>query len=90
MKPRGQAEKEPANHDPNAAVLDVNAPPSEQSELERRLRETGSEFIESHQQAETAIREAARSGMPPEAIAHVSGLSPETVGAFLRQLVNTL
>jgi hypothetical protein len=51
---------------------------------ERRLRETGSEFIESHRQTEAAISEAARAGMSPEAIAHVSGLSSETVAAFLR------
>ena len=56
------------------------------TELERRLREAGSGFIESHRQAESAIREAASAGMPPDAIVHVSGLSPETVGAFLRQL----
>ncbi len=57
------------------------------TDVERRLREAGSEFIESHRKAETAIREATRAGMPPEAIAHVSELSPETVSAFLRQLI---
>ncbi len=54
------------------------------TDIERRLREAGSEFIDSHRTAEAAIREAASVGMPAEAIAHVSGLSPETVAAFLR------
>jgi len=59
------------------------------TDIERRLREAGSEFIEAHRKAEAAIREAAATGMTPEPIAHVSGLSPETVAAFLRQLVRT-
>ena len=54
------------------------------TDIERRLRQAGSEFIESHRHAETAISEAADVGMPPDAIAHVTGLSPETVAAFLR------
>jgi DNA-binding transcriptional LysR family regulator len=58
-------------------------------DIERRLQEAGSEFIEAHRRAEAAIREATAAGMPPEPIAHVSGLSPETVAAFLRQLVRT-
>jgi hypothetical protein len=53
------------------------------TDIERRLREAGSEFIESHRHAEAAISEAADAGMPPDAIAHVTGLSPETVAAFL-------
>jgi hypothetical protein len=59
------------------------------TDIERRLREAGSEFIEAHRKAEVAIREASTAGMLPELIAHVSGLSPETVAAFLRQLVRT-
>ncbi len=55
-----------------------------ETDVERRLREAGSEFIESHRRAETAISEAVDAGMPPEAIGRVSGLSPETVAAFLR------
>lgn len=35
VKPREQAEKELAEPNPNDAVLDINAPPSEQSEFER-------------------------------------------------------
>jgi hypothetical protein len=54
------------------------------TDIERRLREAGSEFIESHRKTEVAIREADRAGIPPEAISHVSGLSLETVRAFLR------
>lgn len=54
------------------------------TEIERRLRDAGGEFIESHRKAAAAIHEAARVGMPREAIAEVSGLSPETVAAFLR------
>jgi hypothetical protein len=54
------------------------------TEIERRLRETGGVFIEAHEQATRAIREAANAGMPAEAISHVSELSPETVRAFLR------
>jgi hypothetical protein len=57
------------------------------TDIERRLREAGSEFIEAHRKAEAAIREATAAGMPPESIAHVSGLSPETVAAFVRQLI---
>lgn len=56
-------------------------------DIERRLREAGSEFIEAHRKAQVAIREASTAGMPPEPIALVSGLSPATVAAFLRQLV---
>jgi hypothetical protein len=59
------------------------------TDIERRLREAGGEFIESHRKAEAAIREATAAGMPPEPIAHVSGLLPETVAAYLRQLVRT-
>ncbi len=55
-----------------------------ESEIERRLRQAGTEFIESHRIASGAIREAAEAGMGPEAISHVSGLSLETVRAFLR------
>lgn len=58
-----------------------------ETDVERHLREAGSEFIESHRKAETAIREAASAGMPSGAIAHVSELSPETVAAFLRRRV---
>jgi len=60
-----------------------------ETDPERRLREAGTEFIESHRRAETAIREAVRAGMPSEVIAHVSGLSRPTVDAFLQQLVDT-
>jgi hypothetical protein len=59
------------------------------TDIERRLREAGSEFIDSHRRAETAIREAVSAGMPPEAISHVSGLSRPTVDAFVGQLVQT-
>jgi hypothetical protein len=54
--------------------------------IERGLREAAAEFIESHRRTEVAISEAASAGMTSEVIAHVSGLSPETVDAFLRQL----
>ncbi len=56
------------------------------SEIERRLREAGDEFIASHRMTEIAIRAAADVGMPAEAIARVSGLSPETVDAFLQAI----
>ena len=55
------------------------------SEIERRLRQAGREFIDAHGNAETAISEAASAGMVPAAISDVSGLSPETVGIFLRR-----
>jgi DNA-binding NarL/FixJ family response regulator len=58
-------------------------------QIEYRLRAAAPEFIESHQRTEAAIREAVSAGMTGEVIADVSGLSPETVAAFLRQLVQT-
>ena len=45
------------------------------SDIDRRLREAGSKFIKSHDEAEAAIREAARNEMAPETISRVSGLS---------------
>jgi hypothetical protein len=54
------------------------------TKIEQRLREAGAVFIEAHDRATLAIREAANSGMPAEAISHTSGLSHETVAAFLR------
>jgi predicted transcriptional regulator len=53
-------------------------------EIERRLREAGAVFIEAHDRAVLAIREASHAGMTAEAIAHTSGLSPATVRIFLR------
>ncbi len=54
------------------------------SDIERRLQDAGGEFIDSHRKASIAIGEAAKAGMDPDAIARVSGLSPETVRIFLR------
>jgi hypothetical protein len=56
----------------------------ETDDIERRLREMGRGFIESHDRIAIVIREAADLGMPAEAIADVSGLSSQTVAAFLR------
>jgi hypothetical protein len=53
------------------------------TDIERRLRETGAAFIEAHDEAAAAIREADRAGMPAAAISHLSGLSAETVARFL-------
>jgi hypothetical protein len=55
-----------------------------ETEVEQQLREAGAVFIEAHNRAALAIREAADAGMVAEGIAKVSGLSPETVAAFLR------
>lgn len=55
-----------------------------ESELEQRLAQAGSAFIAAHERAALAIRQAADEGMAGEAIARVSGLSPETVALFLR------
>jgi predicted transcriptional regulator len=55
-----------------------------ETEVEQQLREAGAVFIEAHDRAALAIREAADAGMVAEEIAKVSGLSPETVAAFLR------
>lgn len=55
-----------------------------ESEIERRLRVAGASFIESHEAAAEAIREARSAGMSAEDISGVSGLSAETVAAFLR------
>lgn len=60
-----------------------------ETDIERRLREAGRDFIESHRQTEAAIREAVRAGMPSDAIGHASGLSRPTVDAFVGQLVHT-
>jgi hypothetical protein len=59
-----------------------------ETDVERRLREAGNEFIGSHRLAEAAIREAVRVGMSAEAIVRVSGLSRPTVDAFLGQIVD--
>jgi predicted transcriptional regulator len=56
----------------------------ENVELERRLTEAGAVFIEAHDRAALAIREASQAGMTAEAIAQTSGLSAETVRVFLR------
>jgi predicted transcriptional regulator len=56
----------------------------ENVELERRLRKAGALFVEAHDQAALAIREAFHAGMNAEAIAHASGLSTATVRTFLR------
>jgi predicted transcriptional regulator len=56
----------------------------ENAELERRLREAGAAFIEAHDRAALAIREASHVGMTVDAIAHKSGLSHATVRIFLR------
>lgn len=55
-----------------------------ESDVERRLRETGAEFIDAHEKAAEAIRQARDAGMPAQEITQVSGLSRETVAAFLR------
>ncbi len=55
-----------------------------ESDIERRLRVAGASFIEAHDAAAEAIREARSAGMSAEEISEVSGLSAETVGAFLR------
>jgi hypothetical protein len=55
------------------------------SELEGRLRDAGALFIEAHDRAELAIREAADAGMSAQAISEVSGLSRRTVSAFLHR-----
>jgi predicted transcriptional regulator len=54
------------------------------ADVERRLREVGREFIEVHERAAVAIAEAAEAGMAPDAISRVSGLSSQTVSAFLQ------
>ncbi len=53
-------------------------------ELEQRLRATGAAFIEAHEKAADAIGDACEAGLSPEAICELSGLSAETVAAFLR------
>lgn len=55
-----------------------------ETDIERRLREAGHGFIESHDKTAIVILEAADLGMPAEAIADLSGLSLQTVAAFLR------
>jgi hypothetical protein len=54
------------------------------TDVEQRLRDAGGEFIAAHDKAEAAIREAAGVGISAETISDASGLSPETVRAFLR------
>jgi len=55
-----------------------------ESEIERRLRLAGASFVEAHDAAAEAIRAARSAGVSAEEISEVSGLSPETVAAFLR------
>jgi len=59
-------------------------PDIEGADVERRLCEAGVAFIRAHDDAASAIRQAVRAGMTPEAVSRVSGLSAETVAAFLR------
>jgi hypothetical protein len=54
------------------------------TDIEQRLHEAGSKFITAHDKAEVAIREAVRVGMSAATISEASGLSPETVRAFLQ------
>ncbi len=54
------------------------------TDIEHRLREVGGEFIKAHGKAEAVIREAVGVGMSADMISNASGLSPDTVGAFLR------
>ncbi len=61
-------------------------PQMTETDLERRLREAGGEFIESHRRTESAIREAVEAGLPTESLVQVSGLSRPTIDAFLGQL----
>jgi hypothetical protein len=58
--------------------------PKTSTPYEQRLHEAGGEFITAHDKAEAAIREAVRAGMSAETISDASGLSPETVRAFLQ------
>ena len=53
------------------------------TEIEQRLRDAGAVFIDAHDKAADAIREARSAGMSAEAISQVGGLSAETVAAFL-------
>lgn len=53
------------------------------TDIEQRLHQAGGEFIGAHDKAEAAIREAVGVGMSAETISEASGLSPETVQAFL-------
>lgn len=61
----------------------ASIPPS-LADIQQRLREAGGEFITSHDKTEAVIREAVGAGMSAGAISHASGLSPDTVRAFLR------
>jgi hypothetical protein len=54
------------------------------TDIERRLRDAGAKFIAAHDETQIAVRQAASVGMPVETIAQVSGLSLQTVQAFLR------
>jgi hypothetical protein len=60
-----------------------------ESDVERRLREMGGAFIEVHDDTANVIREAANSGMTPAEICSVSGLSRESVAAFLRSTIGS-
>lgn len=55
-----------------------------ETEIEQRLHEAGREFIAAHDRVETIVREALEAGMSAETLSDASGLSPETVRAFLR------
>ena len=65
-----------------AAAVPSSAMPDD--EIEQRLRATGAVFIEAHEEAADAIGHARDAGMSPVAISELSGLSAETVAAFLR------
>jgi len=56
----------------------------DRTQIESRLQDVGRAFIEAHDDAGLAIREAAGAGLSVEEMARASGLSPQTVRAFLR------
>lgn len=70
---------------PDGEVAGVTAA-IQQLDLGLRLREAGEAFARSHDSAADAIADAARRGMSAAAIAEHSGLSPQTVGVFLRHM----
>jgi predicted transcriptional regulator len=81
---RKRDERMAISMDPEETLRGLLRSDADHTTIEQQLREAGTLFVDAHDKAAVAIRSAADAGMSAQTIARVSGLSPDTVGAFLR------